>query len=175
MKWLPKLRLKLAALLLKEALCCLTFEISAAAQARFVRPPPRLMQYHRITLTSAILLASACAPLPRGAPSSSAVVERLYFGRNSGDTLVVTDSAWAAFLTGVITPRFPDGLTSWRAEGQWRRPDGVVEREPTFVVELVHPTRVHLDQALAEIIAEYKRRFHQESVLRVQVSAQATF
>ena len=33
----PNMRLKLAALRLKEALCCLTFGASAAAQARSVR------------------------------------------------------------------------------------------------------------------------------------------
>jgi hypothetical protein len=100
------------------------------------------------------------------------VVERLYFGRNVADTLVVTDSAWTAFVTEVVTPRFPAGLTVWSATGQWRGPDGRIKREPSYVLEVVLPTGgVDNDAAIAAIIAEYKRRFRQESVLRVVMPA----
>jgi len=133
------------------------------------------MQARRIPLTAAVLLATACAPLHRSAAGSPVLVERLYFGRSAGDSFFVSDSAWTLFLSEVITPRFPSGLTSWRAEGQWRRPDGVLERESTFVLEAVHPARPDLERALTEIVTEYKRRFHQQSVLRVQTSARADF
>lgn len=122
-----------------------------------------------------LLLANACAPAFRGAPSSPVVIERLYFGRNVGDSLVVTDSAWAVFLREVVTPRFPDGFTAWPAHGQWRGADGVLEKEPSFVVELVHPDRADLDRALTEVVAEYKRRFRQQAVLRVRASARASY
>ncbi|HZH42332.1 MAG TPA: DUF3574 domain-containing protein [Gemmatimonadales bacterium] len=133
------------------------------------------MYVHRLTVTAALLLASACAPSVRGTSSSPVLIERLYFGRNAGDSLVVTDSAWAAFLVEVVTPRFPDGFTAWPAEGQWRGANGVLEREPSFVVELVHPVGGGFDRALTEVVAEYKRRFRQESVLRVRASARASF
>lgn len=133
------------------------------------------MHLHRLTLTAALLLANACAPSIRGAPSSPVLIERLYFGSNAGDSLVVTDSAWAAFLVEVVTPRFPNGFTAWPAQGQWRGADGMLEREPSFVVELVHPGRADFDRALTEIVAEYKRRFRQQSVLRVRASARASF
>jgi hypothetical protein len=102
------------------------------------------------------------------------VVERLYFGRNLGDTLIVTDSAWAAFVTEVVTPHFPAGLTVWPATGQWRESNGRIQREPSFVLELVLPTRTAAsDTAITAIIAEYKRRFRQEAVLRVRMPAYA--
>jgi hypothetical protein len=126
-------------------------------------------------LLAALLLGSSCAPLPPHAPKSPAVVERLYFGRNAGNNLAVTDTAWTEFLSDFVTPRFPDGLTSWQAEGQWRSSGGVLQRESSFVLELVHPARPQIDQAITEIIAEYKRRFHQESVLRVQTNARASY
>ena len=133
------------------------------------------MHLNRLTLAAALLLANACAPSIHGAPSSPVLIERLYFGRNVGDSLVVTDSAWAVFLVEVVTPRFPNGFTAWPAQGQWLGPDGVLEREPSFVVEFVHPDRTDFDRALTEVVAEYKRRFRQQSVLRVRASARASF
>ena len=125
-------------------------------------------------LIGTLILVGSCAP-HRGAPGSPTQIDRLYFGRNVADTLAVTDSAWTAFLAEVVTPRFPDGLTAWRAEGQWRNPEGVIEREPSFVLELVHPPGGEAERSLTEIIAEYKRRFHQQSVLRVMEDGRAGF
>jgi hypothetical protein len=44
-----------------------------------------------------------------------------------------------------------------------------VEREPSVVVEIVHPTGPAAEADLREIADEYKRRFRQEAVLRVTV------
>ena len=123
---------------------------------------------------SVLAIPLGCGPALRSGAREAVVVERLYFGRNVGDTVVVTDSLWAAFVTEVITPRFPAGLTVWSATGQWRQPDGRIQREPSFVLELVLPARIDDDDAaIAAIVAEYKRRFRQEAVLRVVTSARA--
>lgn len=117
---------------------------------------------------SLIALLAACAPALQSGGREAVLVERLYFGRHVGDTLVVTDSAWTAFVAEVVTPRFPAGLTVWSAQGQWRGADGRIQREPSFVLELVHPAQAASpDSAIATIVAEYKRRFRQEAVLRV--------
>ena len=79
---------------------------------------------------------------------------------------MVTDSAWEAFLHEYVTPRFPDGLTVWRAEGQWRDPFGTVVREATLMLEVFHPPSSMADVALGEIANEYKTRFKQDAVLR---------
>jgi len=106
----------------------------------------------------------------------SVVAERLYFGRNITDTLGVTDSAWAVFLKDVVSSRLPDGFTVWKAEGQWRGADGRSRREPTFVLEVVHPARAPaIDSAIVGIIAEYKRWFRQEAVLRVITVGRASY
>jgi hypothetical protein len=88
----------------------------------------------------------------------------LYFGlaRRTG---VVTDTSWQSFLRDEITPRFPDGLTIWEADGQWRGADGAVVRERTKVVSLVHADTAPANAALGAIIERYKRMFEQESVL----------
>src|SRR6266478_504754 len=91
-------------------------------------------------------------------------------------TLGVTDSAWAVFVADVVSARLPDGFTFWTAEGEWRGAGGRSTREPSFVLEVVHPTRsAATEAAIVAIIAEYKRRFRQESVLRVVSSGRASY
>ena len=57
-----------------------------------------------------------------GASSAPQVRTTLYFGlaRPKG---AVTELEWQLFLRDEVTKRFPDGLTVWEAEGQWRTPD----------------------------------------------------
>lgn len=99
------------------------------------------------------------------------VADRMFFGRNIPGGGTVSDSAFAAFVDQVVTPRFPAGLTLLRADGQWRGESGRVEREQSVVIEIVHPAGPAADADLREIADEYKRRFRQEAVLRVTVPA----
>ena len=140
-----------------------------------MRTPATSTRAPAATVTLLTLLGTACAGALRSAPGDSAHVERLYFGRNIGDTAVVSDAAWARFLREVVTPRFPEGLTVWDARGQWRGPGGTVMREGTFVLELVHVLDRDGESRVEAVIAEYKRRFAQQAVLRVVTAARASF
>ena len=118
----------------------------------------------------------ACAPAIQSPGMEPVVAERLYFGRTIAETLGVTDSAWTVFVTDIVSARLPGGFTFWKAEGQWRGVDGRPKREPSFVLEVVHPARsAETDAAILAIIAEYKRRFGQEGVLRVVTVGRASF
>lgn len=98
---------------------------------------------------------------------SPAVQELLYFGTETSSGHV-TPEAWTQFLSEIVTPRFPDGFSAWQASGQWRSSSGEVIREPSYILDLVHPDNVTLSKAVQEIIASYKTRFRQEAVLRVK-------
>lgn len=63
--------------------------------------------------------------------------------------------------------RFPDGFTQWEASGQWQEESGVIIREPSFIVEVAHPRGKEADEKLKAIIEVYKKRFQQQSVLRI--------
>ena len=127
-------------------------------------------------LRLAALLVTACAPAIQSSGLQPVVTERLYFGRNVARTLGVTDSAWAVFVADIVSARLPEGFTFWAAEGEWRGADGRATREPSFVLEVVHPTRsAATEAAIVAIIAEYKRRFNQESVLRVVTTGRAAY
>ena len=119
------------------------------------------------------LLLSACSALP--APRCSAdqkpsVSDLIYFGAETPNG-AVSDDDWAAFLRDVVTPRFPDGLTTWRAFGQWRSADGTLTREDSHVLNLVHPGDAKTEAAIRALIGEYKVRYRQEAVLRVRSQA----
>ena len=96
-----------------------------------------------------------------------AVQELLYFGTKTPSGHV-TPEAWTQFLSEVVTPRFPDGLSAWQASGQWRSVSGEVIREPSYVLSLVHQDDAASGKAVQELIASYKTRFQQEAVLRLK-------
>ena len=122
-----------------------------------------------------IFLLSSCATSVGTNAGEPMVLEQLFFGRNMDGKLAVSDSLWSHFLTEVVTPRFPDGLTVFHAAGQWRGADGRIEREASYVLELVHAPSTAADSNIVFIISEYKRRFQQEAVLRVVIPAKASW
>jgi len=121
------------------------------------------------------IAVSACISLPQRDGLRDAHLERLYFGRNIGDSAVVSDSAWARFVRETITPAFPEGATVWDAAGQWRAPDGTVVRERSFVVELLHLVTPDVERRVKQVMDDYKRRFAQQSVLRMVTRVRASF
>ena len=85
------------------------------------------------------MATGACANIaPRCATGEQAVVdERLYFGtqRPGGE---VSGPEWADFVEHAIAAGFPDGFTTWPAQGQWRNEDGQAVREASHVLAVVH-------------------------------------
>ena len=73
------------------------------------------------------------------------------------------------------TPRLPDGLTVLDAQGQWRGSDGLVLKERSKVLVVLAPPGGDAARLLDEVSDEYKRRFGQESVLRVVQDACVSF
>ena len=101
--------------------------------------------------------------------------DMLYFGRNKPSGGQVTDAEWDSFLTDFVTPRFPGGLTVVQAMGQWRGASGLVEREKTAVVSLLHNGDATAQAAVASVVGEYKSRFGQEAVLRERILTCSSF
>ena len=88
----------------------------------------------------------------------------LYFGgaRPKGS---VSELEWQVFLRDEVTPRFPDGMTVWDAEGQWRESGGKIGHERTKVLLLVHPDTEAAREGIRAVIDRYRKAFEQESVL----------
>ena len=125
----------------------------------------------------AIVLLAGCAtshPAVCGGGAQPRVRDALYFGTATPDGSV-SAAEWDAFLRDTVTPRFPDGLTVVGAAGQWRGGDGVIVREASYVLELLHAEDAASDRAIGEIVAAYKARFRQEAVMRVTTPACVAF
>ena len=97
-------------------------------------------------------------------------MDSLYFGSTMPDGSVSPED-WQRFLAEEITPRFPDGLTSWTAAGQWRNGSGILEKESSFVLHVVHADTVQANEAILAVMKIYKESFRQEAVLRVRSTA----
>jgi Protein of unknown function (DUF3574) len=106
--------------------------------------------------------AAACA---EGAYAMARL--ELYFGTQRPGGAPVTEAEWAGFLDEEVTPRFPDGLTVLRGNGQWRNSKGVVTKETSAVLVILYTPAPEKEAAVEDIRAAYKDRFDQESVMRV--------
>ena len=127
----------------------------------------------RLSLLLIAALLSACAtssPSLCNAGERQAVVDSLYFGAGE-----VTPEEWQKFLAAVITPRFPEGLTSWAAAGQWQNDSGQIEKESSYVLQLVHADSAQADSGIQEVVSMYKSRFHQRAVLRTRTRTCTSF
>jgi hypothetical protein len=103
-------------------------------------------------------------------------VAELMFGRNIGDRLGVNEADWSRFVDREITSRFPNGLTMFNAAGQWRdEATNKIVREPSKLVQIVLPGQVEDIARLNEIVAAYKRRFKQHSVVMIVRPACVSF
>ena len=123
-----------------------------------------------VCLAVALMMAAACgdADAPACPEGTDPFVEhQLFMGRSSESGEVVDDAAWAAFLGETVTPRFPDGLTVLDAQGQWRDSDGLIQQERSKLLVILAPPDGDAMRLIDEVSDEYKRRFNQESVLRV--------
>ena len=94
----------------------------------------------------------------------------LFFGARH-----VGPNAWSRFLATVVTPRFPDGLTSYDGQGQWRGARGGLQKEASRILVIFYRPTAGADANIEAIRAAYKRTFAQSSVLRADSSACVSF
>jgi hypothetical protein len=118
-------------------------------------------------LAGAVLLSGCATLAPAHCPAGQSEGRRaeLFFGRNIGDRLGVSDADFQAFVDAELTPRFPAGLTVLDAAGQWRGASGVIGREPSKLVLLALPGRAGGEDKFDAIRRAYETRFSQEAVL----------
>src|SRR5262245_18971045 len=109
------------------------------------------------------------ASLQKRFQASPFIRTELYFGRNKPDGKEVSRKEFDEFLSGFVTERFPDGLTVLTGKGQFLNSEGEVERERSVVLILLYPVSARNEKSIKieEIREEYKTRFRQQSVLRV--------
>ncbi len=131
---------------------------------------PAAYAQHQPTLSASLqAFTQESADKQKRIDTSPFIRTELFFGRNKSDGTEVTRKEFDDFLSGFITERFPDGLTVLKGRGQFLNSKGDVEKERSIVLILFYPVEVRKEKHLKieEIRDEYKTRFKQQSVLRV--------
>lgn len=137
----------------------------------------RLILFLSISMT-----VGGLAPVRAQQPTSGAAVTRvvraetyyrteLYMGMSIPGGGTVSDEAWEKFLAEFVTPLFPDGFTVLAGRGQYREASGIIAKEPSHVLVFLYrkAERKAASAKIESIRSEYKKRFQQESVLRVDI------
>ena len=116
-------------------------------------------------------------PLPMTcvAPARPFVRSELLFGTTMKDGGAVGEQDWLAFLDGVVTPRFPEGLTVLTGVGQWRTAQGRIIRETARMLLIWHVPGPLTETHIAAVRDTYRRQFGQDSVMRVGSISCVTF
>jgi hypothetical protein len=89
----------------------------------------------------------------------------LYFGRNIGEHKKVTNRDWKKFVEDSIIIHL-SGFTILDGNDYWNN-RGKAESEKSKVLILIHVNSPEFDAKIERIREEYKTRFKQNSVLRV--------
>ncbi|WP_437319558.1 DUF3574 domain-containing protein [Sorangium sp. So ce385] len=108
-------------------------------------------------------------PAPEATCDSGAPMIRteLFFGMDRFDEPDVTQEQWQEFVDTVVTPRFRDGLTQFDVDGQYLATTEELIREDSRLILLLHDGGQAASDSIEAIREEYKARFDQESVLRI--------
>lgn len=124
----------------------------------------------RIVVPLAALFLEACASAPSCPPGlSTGTAIDLYFGRGVAGGREVTDAQWREFVDQVLIREFPAGSTTFDASGTWfsTRQNRTISERSAMVSVIVPDARASAPM-VERLIAEYKTRFAQDSVLRAE-------
>lgn len=121
---------------------------------------------HLVLILSFIYLNHPVFAEPGVTDQDRPIRTELYFGW-------VPAVRWKQFLAREVTPLFPDGLTWFDVAGQWKAPDGEIEKEHSRLLIILYPDTRQNDQAVEKIRQQFKKRFHQQAVLRVSLKVEA--
>ncbi|MCW6048750.1 DUF3574 domain-containing protein [Microcoleus sp. A2-C5] len=138
-----------------------------------------------LCLASLLLIVPVCpgtiarAQIPETSDTNASpktfLKDELYFGLNKPGGETIAESEWQDFVKEVITPSFREGLTVLDGSGQFLNSSGILIREKSKIVILIHENSQKNNRAIQEIIENYKRRFQQESVLRTTSEVKVSF
>lgn len=122
-----------------------------------------------VCLALGLGMGGAWAQAPLACPAGAEVMSRLelVFGLTMPGGRPIGDKAFRRFLDREVTPRFPDGLTLLSGDGQWRNRAGRITKEPSRLLLVWYRASPDSDQSIEAIREAYKKRFRQDSVLRV--------
>ncbi|WNG37120.1 DUF3574 domain-containing protein [Archangium violaceum] len=137
--------------------------------------PRKLAARHLPLLLALGLTVTACGNEETCAVGSELHRTELFFGLDRENAEPVSEAEWQDFVDTAVTPRFKDGLTMFDADGQYLMDNGNLVHENSKVIVLLHEGSPAHSRDIDAIREEYKQRFDQESVLRVDTMSCVAF
>lgn len=100
----------------------------------------------------------------------------LYFGLSRSNGPNITQAQWKHFVDQDVTPRFREGLTVFKGQGQWLGHNGKIAKEGSRALMLIYPLHDQNSEAKIEALRSiYKKQFDQESVMRIDAKKCVSF
>ena len=124
----------------------------------------------RLSWSTGLLLFALCSLPPfdsaeaQTQPAADALKSEVYFGLRTADGQTVGEQAWEEFVSQVVVPRFPAGLTVIEARG---RSGGSASMDRVKALVLVHPNSPDAQARLGEIKTEHEKRFGSAGVFHI--------
>jgi hypothetical protein len=122
-----------------------------------------------VLIISLFLIHSECSTLPA---KKRIIKTEIYFGLSSKFG-PVSDSAWHSFRKN-ISKNF-HGYTELSARGYWTDSMGNPVNEETAIVIYIHEYSNVENAKIDSLIYQYKKIFHQESVLKTDQEVKISF
>lgn len=137
-----------------------------------------LAMRHIVMLGVAVSTLSACAPKTNGSALETVSVPTC----QKGSTLMnrvelifgatwkrgsITPALWKRFLAEEVTPRFPDGLSTFDIKGQWRNAKGQIVKLPSRILLIWYSPAPDTSVKIDAIREAFNKRYDQESVMRI--------
>lgn len=123
-------------------------------------------------ITSMVIFSAGCAPNVQIGETCrlgevAAISDTLYFGAATPGGRV-TEPDWDGFLTA---SGYRGGATHWKARGLWTSRQGRMIEEDVYLLQIVYRESEGMENRITGLISQYRKRFRQESVLRVRAPA----
>ena len=99
----------------------------------------------------------------------------LYFGLDRRDAPPVSEEEWQAFIKEKVTPYFPKGLTVTSGRGQYLAASGTLYDEDSKILHVVYEREPDSDEKIEELRTWFCQQYDQESVMRVDNTAPASW
>lgn len=113
-----------------------------------------------------------CSSVPTAKPVTRT---ELFLGLRKPNGMEVNNAEFQRFLDREVTPRFPDGFTLLTGNGQFKNTRGVILKERSHLLILLYPVAIDSSQKIEQIRKAYMTAFQQQSVLRADELACASF
>ena len=128
----------------------------------------------RFFLATTLLLLAGCAstqhvPASFACRNASTPMSRveLLFSHPEPTATETGDQLLTRFLDQEVSPRFPEGFTLHDVKGQWRGPDGRIDKSNSHVLVIWYKPSATAESSIEIIRNAYKKNFSQISVMRV--------